>query len=98
MYSWELKGDMLAYYLNQFGFDGLKKDNYKDLAELLGTSESSLKARIQNVRNVLDDSVGLSHAARQTKSIVPFLEGVKDVSKGQKEFKELLKDFLNDSL
>lgn len=98
MHSWKMKDDVLAYYLNEYGTEGLKTNSYNNLAEMIGTTESSLKARIQNVRNVLDNNVGLSNAANQTKSVVTFLESVKNNSKVPKDFKEYLGKFLNESL
>lgn len=97
-YSWKIEGDILAYYLNQFGFSGLVFTTYKSLATQLGTTEKSLKARVQNVRYVLNPAVGLSHPAKQTINVVNLLNEQQQNAKDPHLFQKQLEQFLNHTL
>jgi len=98
MYKWEIKGDILAYYLQQYRFENLNLDSHKKLADQLGTTTSSLKARMQNVRNCLDPDVGLRNSSRQTQNVVKWLESIKDNAVEEIVFQQGLAEFLNNTL
>jgi hypothetical protein len=98
MYKWELKGDILAYYLQLYRFDHLNWDSHKKLASQLGTTVSSLKARMQNVRNCLNPEEGLSNSSKQTQNVVQWLESIRINSVEEELFQQDLAIFLNNIL
>ena len=93
--SWELRGDILAYYIHFYKFNHLFLHKYRDFAHQLGTTEASLKARVQNVKNIINPNFGLKNPAKQTIEVVIFLEAMRINSKSEVLFETVLANFIN---
>ncbi|MFC6165679.1 hypothetical protein ACFP3T_13500 [Lactiplantibacillus dongliensis] len=67
-FEWSIEGDILAVYLHKYQTDGLNHNTRTEYAQLLGTTNSGLKARVRQVTGVdaNDPSKGLANPTINT--------------------------------
>ncbi|KPN97752.1 hypothetical protein [Lysinibacillus sp. ZYM-1] len=75
MHRWLLTDDIVVYYYYHFQGQGLIYPTIQGICNKLGITESSFKARIQNLIYVITNGQeGLSNAANQTREVAELLE------------------------
>lgn len=95
-HKWSITDDLIVYYYHYYQGSELIRPTITDICTKLGMSESSFKARIQNVIAILtNNKQGLSNAAQQTESIVKLLEPSRQ---NDPNFKNNLRDIVNQTL
>jgi hypothetical protein len=66
-HKWVKEDDIVAFYLYRFGLESLIL-TIREISELRGMSEKSLKMRIRNFK-AIDGAGGLPHYTKQSKTI-----------------------------
>jgi hypothetical protein len=66
-HRWSNEDDIVAFYLYRFGPESLMM-TIREISELLGMSEKSLKMRIRNFK-AIDGAGGLPHYTKLSKTI-----------------------------
>ena len=67
VHRWTKDDDIVAYYIYRYGTNSVFK-TVKDISEILGLSESSLKMRIANFK-AIDGNGGLKNYAKQSEEV-----------------------------
>src|SRR5205809_6202857 len=72
-HRWTVRDDLVAVYIYKYGPTNLGM-SIEEIAQKLGMSTASMKMRIQNIKGA-DVGTGLTHIAKQTRSVLSRFDG-----------------------